>query len=162
MQRIAYWLFPLIAVAVAIFIVVFMIQINSTAPLAKGEGSPHKEGEESDMKVKGEAGWLERFSLEEDKSYFYPLNELTLELDTLSAHEKEVSFRLSVPLKNDYELFCLKQELKKRDFPYFLQKEGDDMTLLVDSNNQSELESLVTKLKTYQIMATVSPLIEEK
>ncbi|MCK9372411.1 MAG: hypothetical protein M0P91_04380 [Sulfuricurvum sp.] len=161
MQRIAYWLFPLIAVAVAIFIIVFMIQINSAPPSAKGE--PSSSGEERGTPVKeGEAGWLERFSSEEDKSHLYPLNELTLELDTLSAQGEEVSFRLSVPLKNDYELFCLKQELKKRDFPYFLQKEGDDMTLLVDSNNQSELESLVTKLKTYQIMATVSPLIEEK
>ena len=36
------------------------------------------------------------------------------------------------------------------------------VTLLVDSNDRNVLASLVTKLKTYQITATVSPYTEEK
>lgn len=81
MQRIAYWLFPLIAVAVAIFIVVFMIQINSAAPPLHDEGSAELQGSSS-PDSKGNAGWLKHFSLGEDKGYLYPVNELTLELDT--------------------------------------------------------------------------------
>lgn len=161
MQRFAYWLFPLIAVAVAIFIVVFMFQINSAVPVSDERKAMHVASSTAPA-TEENLGWLERFSFGGDKGYFYPVNELTLELDTSADTNAGESFRLSVPLKNQYELFCLKQELKKAKFSYFLQKEGDAMTLLVDSNDQAELESLVTKLKTYQITATVSPLIEEK
>lgn len=79
MQRFAYWLFPFIAVAVAIFIVVFMVQINSAVPEAD-EHLPLQSGNSAPAEEEN-IGWLERFSFGGDKGYLYPVNELTLKLD---------------------------------------------------------------------------------
>lgn len=160
MRRFTYWLFPLIAAAVAAFIVVFMVQINPSVPLSERFSA---EGNDVSSGIAGaeESSWLERFSQSGDKDYFYPVNEVHLVLD---AGETPLvpNYRLTVPLKDSYELFCVKQELHNKALPYFLQREGDAMTLLVDSNDQNTLASLVTKLKTYQITATLSPYTEEK
>lgn len=159
MRRFAYWLFPLTAAAVAVFIVVFMIRINSYVP--SSEDSLKDEYSSSTAPIAAQESWISRFSMSEEKGYFYPINEVHLELD-MGENAPVTRHRLAVPLKDSYELFCLKQELMNSGLPYFLHKEGDVMTLLVDSDDQNKLESLVTKLKTYQISATVSPYTEEK
>jgi hypothetical protein len=85
MRRAAYWLFPLIALAVAVFIVVFMIQINPVAPDLNSTSGEAEAKEVSHFSP--EIGsWIERFSSSEEKGYFYPVNELTLELDTNDTH----------------------------------------------------------------------------
>jgi hypothetical protein len=81
MQRIAYGLFPLIAVAVAIFIVVFMFQINSPVPPLHDDASVVTDDNTKPAQEEN-IGWLDHFSLGEDKGYLYPVNELTLKLDT--------------------------------------------------------------------------------
>jgi hypothetical protein len=43
-----------------------------------------------------------------------------------------------------------------------MQNQEDTMILTIDSTDQSQLQSLVTKLKTYQITTTLSPYTEEK
>ncbi|MFZ2889431.1 hypothetical protein [Sulfuricurvum sp.] len=77
-RRAAYWLFPLIAIGVAVFIVFFLIQINPSTPHIEmsdvNEVLPPKEGEEH-------KGWMDKFSLSSEKEYFYPVNELYLNLD---------------------------------------------------------------------------------
>lgn len=85
MRRAAYWLFPLIALAVAVFIVVFMIQINPAAPVLNAT-SGEAETEDSSHFSPEIGNWIERFSSSEEKGYFYPVNELTLELDTNDTH----------------------------------------------------------------------------
>lgn len=160
MQRFAYWLFPLIAGAVALFIVVFMIQINPSAPTWAPEGE-NEDNASLEPLPKEEASWLARFSLGEEKGYLYPINDVSLILDMPDSAPAASRYRLSVPLKSSYELFCLKQELKNSGLPYFFQKEGKTMTLLVESDDQNRLATLVTKLKTYQISATLSPYTEE-
>jgi hypothetical protein len=161
MRRIAYWLFPLIAGAVALFIVVFMIQINPSAPVFESDSLENEDNGTRDDS-EGAKSWIDRFSMSDDKGTVYPINEVSLELDMGGEEPSFTRYRMTVPLKNSYELFCLKQELKNSGFPYFFQKEGDAMTLLVDSDDQNKLASLVTKLKTYQITATVSPYTEDK
>lgn len=161
MRRFAYWLFPLIAGAVAVFIVVFMVQINPSAPVLESSKSGSRRDASAGSGA-GEGNWLDRFSIGQDKGYSYPINEVSLKLDAGDKNPSDERYRLTVPLKDSYELFCLKQELKNSGFPYFLQKEGNAMTLLVESDDQNKLASLVTKLKTYQITATLSPCTEEK
>ncbi|MEW5832618.1 MAG: hypothetical protein AB1763_07275 [Campylobacterota bacterium] len=160
MRRVAYWLFPLIAAAVAAFIVIFMIQINPSVPLSERFSGGGEETSSSAASAEEES-WLERFSRSEEKDYHYPVNEVHMVLDA-GEHPEVPAYRMTVPLKDSYELFCVKQELYNKALPYFLQKEGDAMTLLVDSNDEKTLASLVTKLKTYQITATLSPYTEEK
>jgi ABC-type Na+ efflux pump permease subunit len=85
MRRAAYWLFPLIALAVAVFIVVFMIQINPAAPVLDAASGETKTEVASHFSP--EIGnWIDRFSSAEEKGYFYPVNELTLELDANDTH----------------------------------------------------------------------------
>jgi hypothetical protein len=159
MRRVAYWLFPLIAGAVAAFIVVLMIYINPSLPHSAIPGGAGDQ-KLSDASPAEEKGWIERYSQTGEKEYLYPVNEVHLVLDT-GEHPAVPNYRLRVPLKDSYELFCVKQELYNKALPYFLQREGDAMTLLVDSHDEKTLASLVTKLKTYQITATMSPYTEE-
>lgn len=78
-RRAAYWLVPLIAIGVAVFIVFFLIQINPSAPRIEmsdvDEVLPPKEGD-------GEKSWMDKFAGNSEKEYFYPVNELYLNLDT--------------------------------------------------------------------------------
>jgi len=161
MRRAAYWLFPLIATAVAVFIVIFMIQINPAAP-ALNAGSDEGEKDVS-MHLNPEIGnWIDRFSTTKEKDYFYPVNEVTLKLDTGGENTVLGLYRLTAPVKGANELSFVKKELNKSALRYIIHEEGDTMTLTVDSTDQNKLASLVTKLKTYQITATVSPYTEEK
>lgn len=160
MRRFAYWLFPTIAIVVAVFIVVFMIEINPAAPALSRDISldqtskPMASGESS-------SGWIKHFNISNEKEYVYPVNEVTIALDDNESHAKAQRYRLTVPLKDSYEFFCLKQELKNNNLPYLLNQEGEAMTALVDSADQTKLANLVAKLKTYQISATLSSFKED-
>ena len=158
MRRFAYWLFPLTAVGVAIFIVVFLIRINPSLP--SSDDPDYTADDAGHIPSALEGSWISRFSVGEEKDYSYPINEVHMELGR-AENTADTRYRISVPLRDSYELFCLKQELLNSGLHYYLHKEGEKMTLLIDSDERSRLESLVTKLKTYQITATVSPYTEE-
>jgi len=160
MRRAAYWLVPLIAFAVALFIVLFLIEINPSAPKVH---SSDEEGEATSKGLKGQLGsWISHFASTEENEYFYPVNEVTLNLDMGGKSSTLEIYRLTIKPKNGDELLQTKDELKKSELPYVVLNEGDMKILTVDSPDQSQLQSLVTKLKTYQIMATMSPNREEK
>jgi hypothetical protein len=78
MRRFAYWLFPTIAIAVAIFIVVFMIQINPKVSLE--EEKLHSMDTPSSVEERSH-GWINDLTVSDEKGYLYPVNELTLQID---------------------------------------------------------------------------------
>ena len=78
MRRAAYWLFPLIALAVAIFITIFLIQINPSAPKVEISNIDEVLPVETSS---DEKSWISHFSSNDEKEYFYPVNEMTLNLD---------------------------------------------------------------------------------
>lgn len=160
MRRFAYWIYPIIAISVAAFIVAFMIEINPATPTMREDVSL----DENSLPVnsqEGSSGWIKNFSVSDEKEYSYPVNEVTITLDDNESHCKTQMYHLVVPLKDAYELFCLKQELKNSNLPYLLNQEGDAMTVLIDSTDHTKLTALVTKLKTYQISATFSSFKED-
>jgi hypothetical protein len=159
MRRFAYWLFPIIAIAVAIFIVVFIIEINPVAPTQHQDSTLDDNSQliASDSSV----GWIKHFNVKHEKEYVYPVNEVTIVLDNNESSSKTQLHHLVVSLKNSYEFFCLKQELKDSNLPYLLNQEGEGMTVLIDSTDLKILTTLVTKLKTYQISATLSSFKED-
>jgi hypothetical protein len=160
MRRFAYWLFPIIAIAVAVFIVAFMIEINPEAPtIARDTASD--ENSQPTVSDENSIGWIKHFNISNEKEYFYPVNEVTIVLDDSESDTKTKRHRLVVPLKDSYEFFCLKQELKNSNLPYLLNQEGEGMTALIDSTDQAKLTALVAKLKTYQISATLSSFKED-
>lgn len=160
MQRATYWLFPLIALLVAVFIVVFLVQMNSSSTQNLGI----EKSKEQNLSVHlGEdaPGWLTRLKLTKDSGYAYPINDVTLKIDGNKEHSSTEKYHLVVHLKDSYEFFSFKQEVKNTSFSYLLNQNGDAMSVVIDSNDAIGLKNLVTKLKTYQISATLSPFKED-
>lgn len=158
MQKILKWLTPLIAVGVAIFIIFFLISINSnevfidTEPLSLG----NKPILEKPKKI-----WLDKFGESERKGYFYPVNEVYVEVDLQEKITKTITYKLSAKLLDPYQLFCLKEELKNHKLKYYLNKDKTDIELFIYSQNVDKLRNLVTVLKNYKISAIIKPYKEE-
>jgi len=158
LQKILKWLTPLIGVGVAVFIVFFMISINSSEEFVESEPLAFKK---KVTQKKPEKVWLNHFSEAERLGYFYPVNEVYIKVDLDEKITKTITYRLSAPLLDPYQLFCLKEELKQHKLKYSLEKEKDGVELLIFSKNIDRLNSLVKVLKNYQISAIIKPYKEE-
>ncbi|HEX5710734.1 MAG TPA: hypothetical protein VFX68_05250 [Sulfuricurvum sp.] len=157
MRRFAYWLFPTIAIFVAVFIVALMIEVNPSSPRysSKEEGLNDKD---SIAHNDEESGWMNRLKPIKDKGYFYPINDVSIEMNPKDINSSPQRYRLMVHLNDSYEFFCLKQELKKTKLSYLLNQSEESLSVEIDSSDLISLNDLVSKLKTYQISATMSPL----
>lgn len=161
MQRLAYWLTPIIAIGVALFLVLLLYRINQgeTPPLIQqkpmGNSLPSS-------KISKDNGWLERFSKSERLGYFFPVNEIYLNIDLNQHIIQETIYQLKASIHDPYQFFCLKEELKNFGFKHLLKKDTKGTLLLIRSKNRDKLTALVNTLKNYQITATVMPFKEEK
>ena len=158
MQKIIKWFAPLLAAGVAVFIVFFLVSINSqeefvdTKPLTlKTQVSPEK----------SENLWLNHFSKSERLGYFYPVNEVYVKLDLDEKITKTITYKLSAKLLDPYQLFCLKEELQRYKLKYFLKKDRQGVDLLIYSQNVDKLNKLVHVLKNYKIEAKIVPFKED-
>jgi hypothetical protein len=161
MQRLAYWLTPIIAIGVALFLVLLLYRINQgeTPPLLqqKPMGNSLSSGQ-----ISKDNGWLERFSKSERLGYFFPVNEIYLNIDLNQQIIQETIYQLKASIHDPYQLFCLKEELKNFGFKHLLKKDTKGTLLLIRSKNKDKLSQLVSTLKNYQITASVLPFKEEK
>ena len=85
MQKILKWFAPALAVGVAIFIIFFLISINSSEKLSEIKPLTHKS---SVIAKKPQKVWLNHFSKSEKLGYFYPVNEVYV---TLNLNEKIIT-----------------------------------------------------------------------
>lgn len=159
MQKILKWLTLLITVGVAVFIVFFLISINSNEALSNPAPLKHKS--ETVVK-KPEDIWLNSFSKSEKLGYFYPVNEVLIQVDLNEKIPSKTIYKLSAAVLDPYQLFCLKEELKRNGFEYYLKKDKDGAELLIYSKDKERLDSLVQVLKNYQISAKVGLYKEDK
>ncbi len=158
MQTLLKWLTPAIAAGVAVFILFFLISINSQVPVKSSEPLELK----SEIVLsKPEKIWLNHFSESERKGYIYPINEVYVKLDLDEKITKTKTYKLSAKVKDPYQLFCLKEELRQHDLKYFLQKDIKGIDLLIYSQNVDKLNNLVQVLKNYKILAQVELYKEE-
>jgi hypothetical protein len=160
MRRAAIWLFPLIAFGVALFIAIFLVQINPSAPALSSSQSTDEPQSDEGLTGKWES-WLTHFSDPLERGYFYPVNEVTLKLDPDEEGSLLQLYRVSVNVTTPEELLQVKEELSLAALPFDMHNRDDLKIVTVDSTDQAQLLSLVTKLKTYQITATLSPYTEE-
>lgn len=158
MQKILKWLTPLIAVGVAIFIIFFLISINSNEVLIDTE--PLSLGEKP-VQAKPEQIWLDKFGESERKGYFYPVNEVYVQVNLQEKITKTITYKLSAKLLDPYQLFCLKEELKNHKLKYYLKKDKTGIDLFIYSQNVDKLKDLVKVLKNYKISAKIMPYKEE-
>jgi hypothetical protein len=161
MLRYVHWLAPLIALGVAVYIAVFMFRVNQTDPLPLVKPVPLGSGKSS-TSPQAEKQWLDALAANERQGYFYPVNEIYIDLDLDQKFVHEKTYRLSASLRDPLQLFCLKQELKQHHLRYTLKQQENGAELLVYSKDQSELEALVNTLKNYQITATFLPYEEDQ
>lgn len=158
MQKILKWFTPLIGIGVAIFIVFFLISINSQNEFIESEPLAIKEVV---VQKKPKKVWLNQFSQTQRLGYFYPVNEVYVKIDLDEKITKVITYKLSAPLLDPYQLFCLKEELSQHKLKYFLEKDNTGVELLIFSKNIDKLNSLVKVLKNYQITAILESYKEE-
>jgi hypothetical protein len=151
-RKILRWLTPLIAVGVAIFIVFFLISINSSEAHIELAPLEHKKEIVVD---KPQQMWLNHFYKAEKSGYFYPVNEVLIKVDLNEKIAPKPIYKLSAPELDPYQLFCLKEELKHHKLEYYLKKDKNGAELLIYSKDRDKLNSLVEVLKNYQISAYV-------
>ncbi len=158
MQKILKWLTPLIAVGVAIFIILFLISINSNEVYIETQilSLDTNLTQEKPKKI-----WLDSFGKSERKGYFYPVNEVYVKIDLKEKITKTITYKLSAKLLDPYQMFCLKEELKNHKLKYYLNKDKTDVNLFIYSQNVDKLRNLVNVLKNYKISATIKPYKEE-
>ena len=153
------WLTPIITVGVAIFIVVFLIKINPS------ENTQLDKLQTTNMKTQDgepQSMWLNHFSKSEQNGYFYPVNEIYINLDLNEKTGLTKTYQLDAPISDSYKLFCLQEVLKQYNVRYFLNKNQEDAKLLLYLDDKSKLDLLVKALKTYDISANILPYKEEK
>ena len=158
MQKILKWFVPTLAVAVAIFIILFLISINSNDEFYE---SKPLELASTKVKDKPKKAWLNHFSETQRLGYFYPVNEIYIKVDLNEKITNTITYELSASLLDPYQLFCLKEELKQHKLRYYLKKVDDRVELLIYSKNRKKLDSLVKALKNYQITARIKPYKED-
>jgi len=158
MQKIIKWFTPLLAVGVATFLIFFLVSINSSVqfedsePLSLDSNITQKEPEKI---------WLNHFSNVERLGYSYPVNEIYVKVDLDEKITKTITYKLTAPVLDPYQLFCLKEELKQHKLKFYLNQDKKGMELLIYSQNVNKLNNLVKVLKNYQISAIVKPYKEE-
>jgi len=159
MKTIIKWLTPIISIGVAVFILFFLISINSSPAFIQSDDIPL-----SDEIVKKESKelWLNSFSKNNTKSYSYPVTEVYLEIDLDEKINNTITYELSASLLDQYQLFCLKEELKRHKLRYNLKKYNDRVELFIYSQNRKSLNSLVEALKDYKIFAKIKRYKDRK
>lgn len=160
MRRFAYLIFPAIALVVALFIVILMIDINPSSSDGLSN-EQEKQTVKSLFVTHEQSSWMDGLRDSREKDYYYPINEVSITLHSKSMDSNTLQYRLKASLKDSYEFFCFKQEIKKSSLPYLLSHSGEQMRVEIDSHDILALNDLVERLKTYQILATVSPLKED-
>jgi len=156
MQKVIKWFAPSVTLGVAIFITFFLISINSTQEYKKSKELSFLEkvvsNESTDI-------WLNHFAKTQKLGYFYPVNEVYVEVDLNEKITNTITYELSATLLDPYQLFCLKEELKKQKFRYYLKKNKAKVELLIYSSSKKRLNSLVVALKDYKITAKIKSKI---
>lgn len=160
MQSAFKWLTPIVTVGVAIFIVIFLIDINPSEDMQAVDELKIKNTKIKDDKP--DTLWLTHLSKSEQGGYFYPVNEIFVDLDLSQQIVLTKIYQLNASISDPYQFFCLQEVLKQHKMRYYLKKDHLDTKLLIYSAQKSKLDSLVKALKTYDINAKILPYKEEK
>ncbi|MGE4510318.1 MAG: hypothetical protein AB7D43_04375 [Sulfurimonadaceae bacterium] len=158
MQKILKWFAPILTIGVAVFIVFFLIFINTHEKISESQPFVLKT---EVVPEKPQQTWLDNFSQTEKLGYFYPVNEVFIKLDLSEKIIKETTYKLSASLLDPYQVFCLKEELKRHALRYYLKQDDKGVELLIFSTDKEKLNLLVDVLKNYQISARIVPFKED-
>jgi len=154
----AKWLFPAIAGGVAIFLLIFLVQVNQTDASIYADKADIPKAQEIPSIVSKEK-WIERFSQQEEAGYFYPVTEIFVEVDLKEPPKKTTIYQLKAGDLDPYQLYCLKEVLRQYKTKYMFEQQRDDMKLIIYSQNVKQLENIVKTLKNYAINAQIIKIV---
>jgi len=150
----AKWLAPSIFVGVVIFLIFFLVQVNQTDASIYAEKADIPQAQEL-AQIPSRKKWIERFSEHENQGYFYPVSEIFVEVDLKDPPETTTTYQLKTNELDPYQLFCLKEVLKKYKLKYMFEQKKDNIKLIIYSKNLSQLENMVKTLENYAINARI-------
>lgn len=159
MHNVLKWLTPIIWVGVAIFILLFLVSINSSNNIKNLEPLQHQSAVSPKDTTRF---WLNHFSKTERLGYFYPVNEVYIQTPLSEKITSNTIYNLSASLIDPYQLFCLKEELNQHKLKYYLKRDETGVDLDIYSKDKKKLNSLVRVLKNYQIVAKIKLYKEDK
>ena len=139
MQTLIKWFAPLLAFGVAVFIIFFLISINSSVEFGDSEPLALKS---KVVQKKPEKVWLNHFSKTQRLGYSYPVNEVYVQVDLNEKITKTITYKLSASLLDPYQLFCLKEELKQHKLRHYLKNQA-----MLEEINDTESHSLGDLIK---------------
>ena len=152
MKEVLKWLSLLFAAGVAVFVILLLYTINAEEPAAKPEPlDPIVRKTEQ----KGQTLWLNHLVGTRKKGFFLPVDEVYIQTDLVKDVVPQKPFELVVKDLDPYQIFCLKQELRRHNVRYFFKKSKEETQLLVYSKKMNKLNDLVKVLKKYQIDAKI-------
>ena len=155
----AKWLFPAIAGGVAIFLVIFLVQVNQTDASIYADKADIPKAQEIPEIVSKEK-WIERFSEQENEGYFYPVTEIFIEVDLKEPPVKTITYQLKAGNLDPYQLYCLKEVLHQYKTKYMFEQQREDMKLIIYSQNVKQLKNIVKTLKNYAINAQIIKIVK--
>ena len=153
------WLVPTIFIGVVIFLIFFLVQVNQTDASIYSEKADIPQAQEV-TQIPSRKKWIERFSEHEDQGYFYPVTEIFVEVDLKEPPKKTISYQLKAGELDPYQLFCLKEVLKKYKLKHVIEQKKDNVKLVVYSKNLAQLKSMVKTLENYAINARIIKIIK--
>ena len=95
MQKILKWFTPVLALGVAIFIIFFLISINSNDEFIDDAPLVHTS---NTVQEKPKQLWLDQFSKTQRLGYFYPVNEVYVQVDLEKKIAITTIYKLSASL----------------------------------------------------------------
>lgn len=105
-----------------------------------------------------ESEWVDRLSGKNEREFIYPASELQVKLLYAGETKKDTKevFRVSVGVINDYQFFCINQVFGAHNIEYSYYKIGENIWLVVATEDEKYLRRVLEKLKHYAIHYTLS------
>ncbi len=153
-KSLASWLFPSIFVGVAIFLLVFFIQINKTDASVYAEKAKIPQAKQLPP-LHSKEQWLDQLSEQEKQGYFYPVTEIFVAVDLEEPPKKTKVYQLQADALDPYQLYCLEEVLKAYKTHYQFEQKEKEMKLTIQSVNLTQLKKIVETLKNYAINAKI-------
>ncbi len=158
MKKVAFWIVPLIAIGVAFFIVIFLIDINPKVPKEAIENRSNIADDESS--AKNSVSWLEKITTDSKKGTQYPINELYINID-LEGSPTQTRYYLVTNVYDESEMRNIKHLLDESLAAFVSERVDENSSLVkIESTNLAQLKMVEAKLKHYNISTKL--IIEEK
>ncbi len=120
--------------------------------------SPYEFAKPDAMLGLSESEWVDRLSGKNEREFIYPASELQVKLLYAGETKKDTKevFRVSVGVINDYQFFCINQVFGAHNIEYSYYKIGENIWLVVATEDEKYLRRVLEKLKHYAIHYTLS------